>query len=57
MNVEFCLSQQLIIQAHMEVLRHLHGQLQRSGPGTGFDLPVMGIAESRSRRRHTSQSG
>ena len=36
--VGFCLSQQHIIKTHMEVLRHLHDQLQRSGPGTGFDL-------------------
>ena len=29
----------------MEVFRHLHDQFQRSGPGTSFDLPVMGIAD------------
>ena len=43
--VGFSLSQQQIVQTHMEVLRHLHDQLQRSVPGTGFDLPVMGIAD------------
>ena len=43
--IGFSFSQQQVIQAHLEILRHLNDQLQRSGAAASFNFTVMGITD------------